>query len=97
MMRFHLKDPAEDAVLAFNFSDLLADVASATVAVMHDSGDADGNASALLDGDPQIDGLRVLQAVHGGVLGANYLLRCTGTDSAGTVKVVSGLLPVRAA
>lgn len=97
MMRFNLKDPGETVTLRFDLSGVTDAPSNVEVVVSHAAGDADANPSAILDGDPQIDGVGVLQRVKGGVLGATYLLRCWTDAPGGQRVVVSGLLPVRLA
>ena len=99
MKRFASKDPAEQVVLAFDFSGEASALTSPSVVIEHDSGDADSNPPAMLSGMAQVDSgsAKVLQKVVGGIDGANYVLRCTATDESGLVRVRAGLLAVRKA
>lgn len=89
------KDPAEVFAVAFDFSRLLADITGATVTAATISGPVDLG-SNVIDGAATIDGLTVLQRIHAGVDGADYLLRCVASNGVETY-VLAATLPVRAA
>lgn len=88
------KDPAERITFTFDFSDLATAISSPIVSCMVIAGRLDTGAEAMLEGSPQIDGLKVLQRVIGGVAGNTYKLRCQIDDADGERWVVADDLPV---
>lgn len=89
------KDPAEAFAVAFDFTSLLDSITTASVTAIAIAGPVN-DASALIDGAATIDGLNVLQRIHAGVDGADYLLRCVASNGVETY-VLAATLPVRTA
>jgi hypothetical protein len=94
---FDPKDPSEIVHLGFDFSALTSAPLSPAVTAAHHAGTADATPSAILSGSPTVSGTKIVQRVTGGVVGADYLLRCQVDTAAGERFVLAGVLPVRAA
>lgn len=90
-------DPAENPVVEFDFSGELDAVDAAVVSVVVERG-RDADPAALLEGPPQIDGVRVYQRIasSAAVPGVDYRLRCEATHGT-DLRVRAGILPVRTA
>lgn len=78
------KDLAENDVVTFDFSGMteVGETLDSTPSVVCEvyTG-TDPSPSSVLSGLPQVAGLTVLQKITGGVLGAQYHLRCVSTFS----------------
>jgi len=98
---FPAKDPAEVLVITFDFAsevDPGENIAAAPPVSVWRLRASDPTPGAVLSGSPSVAGGAVLHAVHGGVDGAAYLLRCEATLSpTGRVLVLAATLPVRTA
>ena len=99
LKRLSAKDPSETKTVTFDYArehpgaTLTAPVVTPTV-----HAGVDATPSAVLLGSPQVQGQRVLQQVHGGVGGVDfvdYLLTCTATVNGGPASVRTAILPVR--
>ncbi|WP_300335610.1 hypothetical protein [Accumulibacter sp.] len=98
---FPAKDQAEVLVVTFDFAsevDPGETIAAAPPVSSSLLSGSDPNPGDVLAGSPTVSGAAVLHAVHGGVDGAAYLLRCQATLSpTGRVLVLTATLPVRTA
>lgn len=97
MSTLSTKDPDEDVVVTFDFSNLSASAPTspAVTASVH-AGPADAAPSAILSGSPQVSGDTVLQLVTGGSHGTDYMLRCEA-DCGNEHFVIAAVLQVRTA
>lgn len=93
---FDAKDPAEIIPLVFDFSGLTPTPVSPVIVISHEAGAADPTPAALLLGSPQVVGAQIRQKIQGGVLNADYRIRCQVDTPEGLRWVKSGVLPVRA-
>lgn len=90
------KHPTEIVTVTFDYArehpgaTLTAPAIVATV----DNG-TDGSPGAILSGAPQVQGLRILQSVIGGLAFVDYKLRCTATVNGVLTSVRTAVLPVR--
>lgn len=96
--RLDPKDVAELDVITFDFTAVLntgETITSSSVAVEVYAG-TDASPSGLLLNTAQTQGAKVLQAIQAGVVGVEYLLRCSVTTNAATPRtlVLSGLINV---
>jgi hypothetical protein len=91
-----VKDVQETIVVAFDFSAACASITSViSVTASVASGTPDPAPSAILSGSPTISGTKVLQAITGGLPGANYDLRCKIAAPDGVSQFVAAdVLPV---
>lgn len=92
------KDVAERDVITFDFtlskSALSTSIVSNVMTIEYSSGTQDPTPETVLDGSSQISGFLVLQAVHAGVIGSKYLIRCVATFNDSTVRTLAGFLPI---
>lgn len=96
--RLDPKDVGESDVVTFDFTQMLnvgETILSASVTAEVYAG-TDPTPSNLLFNAAQIQGLKVLQAIQSGVVGVEYLLRCSIGTNAATPRtlVLSGLINV---
>lgn len=96
---FPAKDPVEALVITFEFAaeinvdETIAAAPAVSVSLLSGADEAPGD---VLAGSPAVSGSAVLHAVHGGINGAAYLLRCAATlVPSGRVLVLAATLPVR--
>lgn len=94
---FSPKDPSEVLDLGFNFGTLTGAPLAPVVTLAHHAGADDPAPEAMLFGAASVSGTTVIQRVQGGVVGADYVLRCQVQDASGQRYVLAGVLPVRAA
>ena len=94
---FSSKDPSETVILGFDFSALTSSPSSPVVSIARASGTADPSPAAMLSGSPSVSSGKAIQRVVGGLIGANYVLRCQVDAPDGSRYILSGVLPVRAA
>lgn len=92
---FAPKDPDARVLLAFEFRRWLTGLSDADVGIIRWRGAADANPQAVLDGPRVLQGTRVFQWVHQGVLNCDYELRVVATGPDGSKAVLEGILPVR--
>lgn len=103
------KDPGEDVIVTFDFSDVLSTQTLASAVVTCELFKLGGAAkvtgaqegvlpSAMISGAATVlaDGLTVTQKITGGIDGNDYLLTCSGVTSLETPKL-AGKLRVRRA
>ena len=90
MENWEAKDPAEEFAVAFDFSSELSAITSATVTVITQRG-TDETPSAVLNGDPQINGTTVRQRIRGGLHKVTYKFRCEATDGTEVWVITQGL------
>lgn len=90
---FDTKDPKEDIIIKFDYSDLGDIVANPAVTVRVVRG-IDLNANAILSGLPQVEGNLVLQKVVQGVNGCWYEFSCLA-DIGGSRPIIKEILPVQ--
>lgn len=98
VLRFSDKAPSDRVPLAFNFSRDMDEVQSSpapTVTITRAGGAADANPSAMKDGDPIVQGTRVIQWVEGGTPGTRYTLTCSAYRADGALLSIEGELAVR--
>lgn len=94
--RLDPKDVGETDVITFDFSLVLNTGETIVTAVVTSEvyAGVDPTPTALLFGPVQVTGLVVAQQIQAGLVGVEYLLRCTITTSAARTLVLSALLPV---
>ena len=94
--RLDPKDIGDTDVVTFDFTAMLNTGESLALAPITSEvyAGTDASPASLLSGAPQIQGLMVLQTITAGVVGVEYLLRCSATTSAGRVLVQSALINV---
>jgi len=90
---FDTKDPKEDIIIKFDYSDLGDIVANPAVTVRVVRG-IDLNANAILSGLPQVEGNLVLQKVVQGVNGCWYEFSCLA-DIGGSRPIIKEILPIQ--
>lgn len=98
------KDPGENFLIAFDFTDQLAEypgtnptLSSAVVSAARVSKDDDNSTAIVLQSaDATIDGASAILRVKSGVDGADYRITCTATLSDGSILKDSVLMRVRA-
>lgn len=78
--RMDPKDPAESITVTFDFSKDATRILGASTFITELYTSSDSNAQLMLDGAPEVHGLKVLQRISGGVSDATYKLRCIVTD-----------------
>lgn len=88
------KDPSEIITVTFDFSALATSASNPVVTCTLIGSQADPLAAAMVSGAPQIDGVKVLQRIAGGVARCVYKLRCEIDDADGERWVVAGKLEV---
>lgn len=91
------KDPSEIITVTFDFSDVATAISNPQVSISVVSGKLDPDLGNMLSGTAQVDGLKVLQRVVGGLDGNTYKLRCQVDDADGERYVVGDNLVVAAA
>lgn len=93
------KDPSEVVVITFPFGQtkICNAVMNPVVTVTLLEGTLDPSPAAILLGQPTVFGTDVMQAVHGGVDGAVYSLRCEIDTDNGQHLVMADALPVMVA
>lgn len=89
------KDPAESIVVKFSFPEDVVGTPSVSVSVRWFGVSLDTNPSAMLVGDPQVNGATVLQQVAGGYPLTDYNLRCIASGATGGPYVAAATLMVR--
>lgn len=89
---FDIKDPKEEIIIKFDYSDLGDIVTNPAVTVRVVKG-IDSNSSAILSGLPQVEGNLVLQKVIQGVNGCWYEFSCLA-DIGGSRSLIRAVLPV---
>lgn len=94
-MAFEEKDPAEQVVITFDFSQELGSesivTCSCACTVIHG---VDAAPSNMLVGLPVIQGQLVLQSIHAGLAGVQYEFKAAISTSGGRILVCSGPLTV---
>ncbi len=90
------KYPSESVVVTFQFVDALGSetISSVSSVAASVANGVDASPSGLLNGAAVISGTDVLQPVHAGVAGVDYLLVCTIVTNSGRVLVLDAILPV---
>lgn len=89
------QDEIKSVVFDFSNEGVSGTLVSADVEAVLSTG-TDPSPSTVVSGSATIDGLTVIQSVQYQVPNATYLLRCTATDSAGLVHVVTALMQSKA-
>ena len=91
------KDPAEAVTVTFEFSNLAASISAPAISCTVVTGRIDNSHQAMISGDPQIIGTKILQRFIGGLAGNTYKLRCEIDDADGERWVVADTLVVATA
>lgn len=87
------KDPAEDIVVEFDFSEVATSLSNVSVTCVAQCG-TDAAAQAMVSGSPTTSGGKAYQTIINGIVGVRYGLECK-VDTPDQTLVLAATLPVR--